>query len=173
MDPNKELNSAKLSSPSAHRRALGYDDTYVCPVCRHGQLSALTLMDAFACNFCRHIFSANLAEQTIRVEDSTQPMLWRWNGRNWQPATLIDLDVSLLIWFVGVVLVVLPASLIGISSYLFPPLPDSSWLWFPPVWIGLTLGCHLLMVAWVLLEHYQLPLYVSCKIRFQDWLNRA
>ena len=33
-----------------------YDGTYPCPVCRLGQIKALAMMDAMACDSCRHIF---------------------------------------------------------------------------------------------------------------------
>jgi hypothetical protein len=151
------------------RRSLNFQETYVCPVCRHGQIESLTLMDAFSCTFCRHIFTANLREQTIHVEDSSQPMTWRWTGRNWQSANQPDLDLTVVIWLVGVSLVVLPPGLIWLSSYTFPPLDGA---WFPKVWIGLTFGLHFSFVTWLMLEHYQVPLYVSLKVRIRQWLDR-
>lgn len=151
---------------------LNYQGTYLCPVCRHGQISTLTLMDAFACNFCRHIFTANLQAQTIQVVDSSQPMSWRWNGRAWRSTYQDDPNLTLVIWFVGAVLIVLPSSIVWLMAYLFPPLPGSTWAWFPNVWLGCTIGVHLLMVSWLLAEHYQLPLYISSRIRIRTWLGR-
>jgi hypothetical protein len=153
-------------------RSFNNGDSYTCPICRCGQITNLMLMDAFACNFCRHIFTANLEAQTIRVEDSSQPMTWRWNGRNWQVARLIDHSLSALIWTIGGFLIIFPSSLVGLSAYFFPPLEGSAWASFPLVWLGLTVTSHFLMVAWLLLEHYQVPIYVSGKIRLQDWLRR-
>lgn len=151
---------------------LSYDGTYVCPVCRHGQISGLTLMDAFACSFCRHIFTANLETQSVQVVDSSQPMTWRWNGHNWHAAYRDDPNLTLLIWFIGIVLITLPASIVWLSAYLFPPLPGSTWSWFPSVWLGFTFGVHLLMVGWLLAEHYQLPIYVANRIRLRGWAGR-
>lgn len=171
-----EFGSDKLSSGNAQRasdrRNLDYQQTYVCPICRHGQISAIALMDAFSCNFCRHIFTANLSDQLVRVEDSSQPMTWRWNGRNWQAANPINVDLTITIWLVGALLVLLPPGLIWLSSHTFPPMRGSGWYWFPTVWIGLTFSFHFLFVAWLLVEHYQVPVYVAFKIRLQDWLSR-
>ncbi|WAL58323.1 hypothetical protein [Thermocoleostomius sinensis] len=161
-----------VSRPSSEGCELDYQGTYLCPVCRHGQISALTLMDAFACNFCRHIFTANLPAQTIQVVDSSQPMSWRWNGRTWKSTYQDDPNLTLVIWFIGAILIVLPSSIVWLMAYLFPPLPGSTWAWFPNVWLGCTIGVHLLMVSWLLAEHYQLPLYISSRIRIRTWLGR-
>lgn len=150
---------------------LTYQGTYVCPVCRHGQISALTLMDAFACGFCRHIFTANLPTQSVQVVDSSQPMSWRWSGRGWQSAYRDTPGLTLLVWLISLVLVTLPGSIIWLSSVLFPPLPGSTGSWFPQLWVGCTFGLHLLMVSWLLVEHYQLPLYVATRIRVSQWMR--
>ncbi len=161
------------SQQLAAERPLSYDEPYLCPVCRHGQISSLVLMDAFACNFCRHIFTANLTEQTVQVVDSSQPMSWRWNGRNWRLAyQLNDSNLTVLIWLIGAVLVILPSALVWLSAYTFPPLPGSPWAWFPMVWVGCTLLTHLLMVLWLLAEYYQFSPYISSKVRLQLLLNR-
>lgn len=152
--------------------SLSYSGTYICPVCRHGQISNLTLMEAFACNFCRHIFTANLEAQSVQVVDSSQPMSWRWNGRTWRFAYRDYPNVTVLVWFISAVLIILPASIVWISAYLFPPLPGSRWSWFPMAWLGFTFGVHFLMVAWLLAEHYHLPLYISSRIRLREWLGR-
>ncbi|WP_225938327.1 hypothetical protein [Leptothermofonsia sichuanensis] len=167
------INHAKHPAGIAERCSLNYEETYICPVCRHGQIATLPLMDAFACNFCRHIFTADLRTQSIRVEDSSQPMTWRWNGRNWQGASShMDMDLTVIIWLVGIALIVLPPGLIWLSSHAFPPMQGSAWYWFPTIWVGLAFLSHFLFVAWLLVEHYQFPLYVTCKIRLQDWLSR-
>ncbi len=160
------------SRRSDHSQSLSYQDSYICPVCRHGQISALTLMDAFACNFCRHIFTANLANQTVQVVDSSQPLSWRWNGRGWQSTHRDDPSLTAVVWFASIVLVLLPAGIVWLTSYLFPPLPGSLWDWFPNVWLGCTFGVHLLMVSWLLAEHYQIPIYVASRVRLRDWMGR-
>lgn len=159
-------------SSSRPDATLSYQGSYLCPICRHGQITGLTLMDAFACSFCRHIFTANVQQQTVQVVDSSQPLTWRWNGRNWQSTHQDDPSLTAVLWLIGVVLVTLPASIVWLMSYLFPPLPGSVWSWFPGIWIGCTLGVHLLMVGWLLAEHYQLPLYVASRVRLRQWLGR-
>lgn len=166
------LRSTKHTGGELNQRILNYQESYLCPICRHGQISAIALMDAFACDFCRHIFTANLREQTVRVEDSSQAITWRWNGRTWQAARHINLDLSITIWLVGAVLVLLPPALVWLSSHTFPPLPGTVWYWFPTVWIGLTFVAHFLLVAWLLAEHYQLSFYVAFKVRLQDLFDR-
>jgi hypothetical protein len=167
------VNSGKHPLGVQERRSLDYGGTYICPVCRHGQISTLPLMDAFACNFCRHIFTADLRNQTVRVEDSSQPVTWRWNGRGWQgAATHVDVDLRIIIWLIGTALVTLPPGLIWLSSHTFPPMRGSAWYWFPTVWVCLAFLSHFLFVAWLFVEHYQVPFYITCKIRLQDWLGR-
>jgi hypothetical protein len=163
--PNSQPKS--LNSPATLTKTLNYEESYLCPVCRHGQITGLTLMDAFACDFCRHIFTANLKEQTVQVVDSSQPMSWRWVGRRWQVAYRDDLNLSTLIWIISIVVITLPPSLVGLAAYIFPPLPGSRWAWFPFAWAGGTLVIHLGMVLWLIAEHYQIPFYVSTKIRLQ------
>jgi hypothetical protein len=161
----------KLLHPH-HASRLDYNGTYICPICRHGQVEQMSLMEAFSCNFCRHIFTANLEQQVLQVVDSSQPMSWRWTGRGWHVAYRDDLNLTLLIWFIAVILVTLPVSVVWLATYLFPALPGSPLSWFPNLWVGFTLGIHLLMVAWLLAEHYQLPLYVASRVRLRHWLSR-
>ncbi|HEY9619003.1 MAG TPA: hypothetical protein V6C78_01475 [Crinalium sp.] len=165
--------SAKVPAVAiAETDGLSYQGVYTCPICRHGQISGLTLMDAFACNFCRHIFTANLQAQSVQVVDSAQPMSWRWNGRNWQVAYRDDLNLSLVVWLVALVLVALPTGIVWLSAHTFPPLPNSPWAWFPLVWVGCTFLVHFGLVAWLMAEHYQLPFYVAGKIRLRALFGR-
>lgn len=168
----KQFERTAKQPPHPDSRSLNFESVYVCPVCRHGQIANLVLMDAFACDFCRHIFTANLADQTVQVVDSSQPMSWRWSGRGWQVAHRDELDLTLVIWLVSAALVVLPSSLVWLSAHTFPPLPDSAWAWFPTVWVGCTFLIHFLMVSWLIVEHYQLPLYVATKIRLRQLFGR-
>jgi hypothetical protein len=160
-----------LPKSTTENRTLDYQGTYICPVCRHGQISGLTLMDAFACNFCRHIFTANLHNQSVQVVDSSQPMSWRWTGQNWQVAYRDDGNLTAFIWLVGSAMVVLPAAIVWLATYTFPPLPGSPWDWFPRVWVGCTFLVHLFMVTWLMAEHYQFPIYVSGKVRLRSLFN--
>lgn len=153
-----------LLSTYSESRVLDYQGSYRCPVCRHGFIAGLTLMDAFACNFCRHIFTANLVTQTVQVADSSQPMVWHWNGQRWLSGAFQERHVTALIGWVAMAVVVLPPTLVGLSAYTFPPLPGSGWAWFPMAWAGSTLLIHLAMVGWLLAEYYQFSPYVTGKI---------
>ncbi|WP_354634881.1 hypothetical protein [Planktothricoides raciborskii] len=51
------LNSCKFTNLNSM-----LDETYPCPVCRYGEISGLTLMNAFGCHFCQHIFTADLSK---------------------------------------------------------------------------------------------------------------
>jgi len=151
---------------------LNTHDTYTCPLCRHGQVSALTLMDAFSCNFCRHIFSANMQQQTLQLADGDRPFVWYWTGKTWINATLMRSgDQSGILWVLSLPLILLPPTLIGLGSYIFPPDPQSSGAWFPLVWTGLTFLTHLLLVAWLLFEYYQWPFFQALLIRWQQRLS--
>jgi hypothetical protein len=136
---------------------LNYDSAYTCPVCRHGKISTLPLMEAFACNFCHHIFTANLEKQAITLADSQVPLTWYWTGKNWEGIR----SSNQLKWFYqlgGITFVVLPTSLVSLGVYVFPPLPDAPLSWFPLFWIGLTFLAHLSCLVWLIIEYYQLPI---------------
>lgn len=168
--PSKSRGRSPHSSPSG--QALNYQDTYLCPVCRHGHITQLVLMDAFACDFCRHIFEANLKQQTVHVIDSSQPMIWYWDGWRWRSKRSGDENLTLFLWLIGGILVILPVAMIGISAYMFPPLPGSRLAWLPTAWAICTFISHLFMVSWLMAEHYQPPLYVLARLRLSRWLHR-
>jgi rubredoxin len=171
MQSDSRLKNSKDLGKNAQVRYLEMNDSYICPICRHGHLSPIVLMDAYSCNFCRHIFTADLSEQTIRVEDSSQPTTWRWLGTKWQATNQIDVDLTIAVWLVGAIISILPPTLIWLSSHTFPPMEGTSWYWFPTVWIALSFSIHFLMVAWLLVEHYQLPFYVALKVRLGNLLG--
>jgi hypothetical protein len=152
--PQRQLNLAAAAS-------------YECPVCRHGQIQPMTLMDAYACNFCRHIFDVNLDQQTVHVVDGVQSMGWRWQGWRWQPLYQGRGDLTLTLWLVGLVLVIFPAGIVAMGGYVFPPLDDQPGLNWSMAWAIATLATHSAMVSWLLAEHYQFPSYVLMKIRLQ------
>ena len=147
------------NSPAETSR-LNYNGIYTCPACRHGEISAIALMDAFACDFCRHIFTANLETQVLKMTDSLQPLTWYWNGRNWQGARREGVELGWGIVVGAIAFVLFPPSLVGLATYLFPPLPHSPLSWFPSFWTGLTFVSHLTCVIWLMVEYYQFPVFV-------------
>lgn len=160
--PDPELENSRLS----------FQGIYTCPICRYGQLTGLTLTDAFACSFCHHIFTANLQEQSIQVADSSQPLSWRWTGRTWKGVQQHHPELNLVIWLVGVALVTLPAFLVWLSAHTFPPLEGSALSWLPTAWVWLTFLCHFAFVAWLILETYQFPFYAVLKVKLRQWFRR-
>ncbi|ASC69852.1 hypothetical protein XM38_007820 [Halomicronema hongdechloris C2206] len=149
---------------------LSLTNQYLCPVCRHGHIHALVLMESFSCDFCRHMFAANLSEQTIHMVDGTQPTGWRWNGRTWKSLRQGDLDMTLMVWIVGILLIIAPVGLISVSAYMFPPLDEA--LAWPIAWAIITLLTHMTLVVWLLAEHYQVSTYIAIKVRLRQLIER-
>lgn len=149
-------------------KPLTYAETYRCPVCESGDLSAIALMDAFACSFCRHIFTANLQTQSVQLSDSLQPMAWRWNGLRWRTAQQSG-TADYLIWLFSGGLTAAPVVLIALSNYVFPPLESTD---FPLMWTALTLMSHGAMSSWLLAEYHRWPWYVAGTIRLQRLRER-
>lgn len=167
--PNPPANSRH----DLDRVPLSLDRTYGCPVCRRGQLEAIVLMDAFGCGFCRNLFTVNLTQQTLILESSLQSVVWRWTGAKWQLLHQRDPDLTLLVWGVSTVLFVIPAGMIWLMAYLFPPLEGLSWTSFSVLWGDLTWGIHLTIGVWLLLEHYQPAAYVTAKYWLQQLRERV
>ncbi len=161
--------SAQMSSGGSSLRALTYQDTYTCPVCCHGELSVLTLTDAFACSFCRHIFTANLESQSLQMLDSVQPMVWFWTGQRWRKNGRIEGHAVVVVWMFALAIACLPAVLVLLSNYMFPPIDGGGINQFSLIWTMATLLAHAGIVLWLIAEHYQWPWYVTTKIRFSRW----
>lgn len=168
------MGSGEISGKQQMQRVLNLSgaDTYDCPVCRHGQMQPMALMDAYACSFCRHIFDVNLDQQTVHVADSLQPMGWRWQGWRWQPLYQSRGDITLILWLVGLALVIFPTGIVALGGYVFPPLDSRDGINWSLVWALGTLAAHGTMVSWLVAEHYQFPFYVMTKIRLQRLIDR-
>ena len=135
-------------------QTLDYSQTYSCPLCLRGEIRALPLMDAFGCNFCQHIFSANLEEQLLDLADGQVPRRWYRRGHQW-----IAKDREIL-WgygLFGLMLIVLPTAIVGLGAYCFPPLPHSRLSWFPNFWVVLTLIFHVSFLIWLAAVYWQFP----------------
>ncbi len=144
---------------------LSYSDVYSCPACASGELSAMSMMDLFACDFCRHMFTANLQTQSVQLADSLQPMAWQWTGRRWRAAYQAD-TAAVLVWVFAIALVIAPAAIISLSNYVFPP---SGGLKFVVMWVALTGLSHGIISGWLLAEYHRWSWYVSSRIRLQRW----
>lgn len=144
-------------SPSQPITPLDLRNAYVCPACRRGQISALVLTEAFGCDSCNHIFSANLAKQSVQLIDSSPSLAWQWNGRKWKPTHRSVDPLNGWVWCLAIAFILLPTAIVALGAYIFPTLPDSSGHWFPVLWAGLTFLAHLSCVAWLVMEYYQFP----------------
>ena len=158
------LSTLDLSSGSSLRN-LSYHDTYTCPACSHGELSVLTLTDAFACSFCRHIFTANLETQSLQMVDAIRPMVWFWTGERWRHNRASDGHVTAVVWSFALAIACLPALLVVVSNYMFPPIDSDGLNRFSFIWTMATLLAHAGIVLWLIAEHYQWPWYVAAKIK--------
>lgn len=170
-DVSQGLQMDSLQVKATHRvdrKALTYAQTYRCPACASGDLTAIALMDVFACDFCRHLFSANLENQSVHLADSLQPMAWRWNGWRWLTAQQSDTAAG-VIWTFAIGLTLAPVGIIALSNYVFPPLDSSG---FPKTWTMLTLACHSIIALWLLSEYHRWPWYISSRIRLSRFRER-
>ena len=72
---------APLQKESTEFNRFHLKGEYSCPVCRHGKVSEMLLMETFSCNFCQHIFTTDFDKQLLKMADSQLPLTWYWNGR--------------------------------------------------------------------------------------------
>ncbi|QEQ01498.1 hypothetical protein FFX45_09000 [Thermosynechococcus sp. CL-1] len=124
---------------------------YPCPICRHGQIVPMVLMETHACNFCRHIFTLDPERQTARLEDGAIAFRWQWTGTGWRSLHRPSSQVTVVGLVLAILLIILPPTLIGLAYALFPPLEAGVWRWFPLLWTGLTLAAHALLFGPVLM----------------------
>jgi hypothetical protein len=150
---------------------LRYEDNYPCPFCRQGQIRCLYLMEVFSCDLCDRIFSANLAQQTLKLETGVGPRAkqWYWCGDRWRSRRQSASELIVGLQLLSIVIILLPAALIGISGYMFPPLPTQQSIGFPVLWTALTGASHLAIVLWFWLEYYQISVWVILRVRLQRW----
>lgn len=153
-------------------RPLSLSDSFPCPVCRQGQIEAIALTEAFACEFCRHIMSVDLPAQQVQVVDSSQPLTWSWNGQKWRLARGENAaELSAMVVIAAIVLTLVPAGIVWLSGTIFPPLTSSAQPSFSTIWSWITLAAHLAFVLWLIGEYYQIPVYVAAKIRVLRFRN--
>jgi hypothetical protein len=119
----------------------------------------MPMMEVLACNFCSHVFAIAPDRLTLSMADNAAPIRWQWDGHTWLNAKRQGEDLSIFTALIGVALVTLPTTLVGLSGYAFAPLDDSPLGWVPPVWTVLTCICHLYFVVAFVTEYYQLPVF--------------
>lgn len=136
---------------------------YPCPVCRHGKIAQMTLMEAFACDFCQHIFTTNFEKQVLKMADSQLPLTWYWSGKNWKGIQREGVEFGWGYIVIGLAFVTLPTGIIALGAYLFPPLPNSPLSWLPLFWAILTFAAHLSCLILLVIEYYQLPIMLYAR----------
>ncbi|MGK7923589.1 MAG: hypothetical protein AB4080_26685 [Trichodesmium sp.] len=162
-----------MSSPKNFNKNLSIEEVYTCPVCYHGDISAMTLMEAFSCNFCNHIFIPDLVKQSLHMADSSSPLSWRWNGEKWK-ANHPQVEWSWLIKLLAVGFVLLPTTLIGLTAYFFAPIPGTPLCWLPIFWTGLTFVSHLTIIVNIVIDYYQFPVRLYLKAVIKNlWFQGA
>ncbi|PSO55436.1 MAG: hypothetical protein BRC40_06140 [Cyanobacteria bacterium QH_8_48_120] len=162
--------TSKSSNPTNYLKLSG---VYTCPVCRYGKIAALPLMDdAFGCEFCHHIFTANLETQVLKMADSQLPLAWHWNGKTWQGAHRKGVELGWGYGIAGIAFVVLPPTLIGVAAYLFPPVPGDPLSWLPVFWTMLAFLLHLSCLGWLMVEYYQFPVFAYLRAMGQRLVSR-
>jgi hypothetical protein len=150
------MDSAVTSVQSFHEQGF-----YPCPACRLGQIQALSLMDAMACNACQHIFIANLEKQRLLMVDRSPPLVWHWNGSNWTGAHVEGGKLDWRYWLLATAFVLLPPTLIGVSAYALDS--GASLPLLPIMWTALTFLLHLALVGRSVVGFYRFPVetYIS------------
>jgi hypothetical protein len=156
---NRNLNNRPKGSLLTHH-VFHEQGEYFCPVCRHGKISSMLLMETFSCNFCQHIFTTNFDKQLLKMADSQLPLTWYWNGKTWKGIHRDGVDVSWSYLAIALGFVFFPTAIVACGFYLFPPLPDSPLSWLPVVWSILTFLVHLSFLLWLIVEYYQFPIFL-------------
>ena len=136
------------------------DGEYPCPVCRHGTIRGMPLMEVFACQFCQHIFTTNFDRQLLKMADSQLPLTWYWNGKGWKGIQRESAESGGRYAIAAVAFLVLPTAIVALGGYLFPTLPGTPLSWLPFFWMILTFLAHLFCLMWLVVEYYQLPIFL-------------
>jgi hypothetical protein len=133
---------------------------YPCPVCRHGKIAEMPMMETFSCSFCQHIFTTNYDKQLLKMADSQLPLTWYWNGKIWKGIHREGVEVGWAYILFAIAFVFLPTTIIATGVYLFPPMDDSLLSWLPLFWTILTFCSHLFCIIWLIIEYYQFPIFL-------------
>jgi hypothetical protein len=152
-------------------RQLNENETYPCPVCRSGEVQPLPLMEnTFSCQFCQHLFTADFPQQLLTMMDSEIPLSWYWNGKRWSNPQRKGIELGWEYAIAATLFLLLPACIVGIGAYLFPPVPGTPLAWLPTAWTILTLLTHLGILVWLITEYYQFPvvMYLRAVMRRRD-----
>ena len=149
---------APLQKESTEFNRFHLKGEYSCPVCRHGKVSEMLLMETFSCNFCQHIFTADFDKQLLKMADSQLPLTWYWNGKTWKGIHREGAEIGWTYLIFALGFVCIPTAIIACGAYLFPSVNGSFLSWLPLVWTIVTFCAHLSCVIWLVIEYYQFPI---------------
>jgi hypothetical protein len=138
-----------------------------------GQIKALPLMDAMACDLSRHIFTATLEKQRLFLADRQPIQIWCWNGRTWVGVHADGVKLGWSYVLIATAFVLLPPTLIGLSAYFLLEPPDTSKFWLPGVWTGLTFLSHLEIIGCAVVGLYQFSIGTTLKVMWQHLFKRS
>jgi hypothetical protein len=147
-----------------------YHGDYPCPVCHVGKITHMPLMEAMACDFCQEIFTINLEQQQIKMPSRQPPLVWHWNGFSWTEAQLEGVELGWGYGLAAISFIFFPTSLIGIAAYNFPPNINEPITWLPSIWTILTFLLHLVIIIWIFIEIYQIPVVAYLRA-INRWRN--
>lgn len=112
-------------------------DVYPCPCRRSGQLTPITLTDAFGCDQCHKIFAVKPDGYTLEQLSTSYPYppTWYWTGRHWH---LAHAQSPMRCWYL----------LGGVLSFLL--VLTLAWLFQSPLLFFVTLGLALIpaVIVW-------------------------
>lgn len=124
---------------------IDFNNEYICPCRRKGQLIPITLTEAFGCNRCQQIFVVENDGYLLEQLSTTYPYkrAWRWTGSSWYvvhprlgesylPVALGIIFVLVIIWLplalllaknnsiviwamIAVILAILPALMVWLT----------------------------------------------------------
>ena len=149
-----------------------FNGTYPCPVCRLGQIKALPLMDAMACDSCRHIFTASLEKQRLFMADRQPSLIWCWNGRTWVGVHVEKVKLGWGYLLIAAAFVLLPPTLFGLSAYFLLSTPGTSKSWLPAIWTGLVFLSHLGLIGYAVIGFYQFSIGTYLRVMRQQMFRR-
>lgn len=100
---------------------------YPCPCRRHGQLTQITLTEAFGCSRCQQIFVVEESGYVLEELSTSYryKRTWRWNGHQWNGAGS-GFSENYLPVALGIILVML---VIGLLLVMNSPTSSGMVLW--------------------------------------------
>ena len=155
------------SSTNLVTEVFNYQGTYPCPVCRLGQIKSLPLIDAMACDSCRHIFTVSLEKQRLFMADRQPAQIWRWNGRTWVGAHTEGVELGWNYLLIASAFVLLPPTLVWLQAYFLLETSSKSESWLPAVWTFLTFLSHLGIIGCAVVGFYQFSIGTSLRVMRQ------